>query len=788
MEDMLPPDMVIDDLDEELSCSDSEAGRSQRARWQPAMAAGFPSLRNLLPAGGGACLPAAGAARLPGPPQMQQQSQPPQPQSQRWWPKRKSRPKPKRKPNPPHPPQQLSAQQLLLQRHILLQLHQYAQARQAAVALPQARQAAEAPQPQARQAAEALPKAAPAAKPPRAAPQPNQPAQSEPAAAQPKPAAAKRRASAPSRSGKRACTLAAATPPLVPGLPYRLLSPMALLAPLPAVVVAQPAVEAPRAPRGGASALADAAVTVRVAAKGAPKAPGQRPPRARPPGLGKPGAVEVRVVEARRPRTTGGIVLIAPPTRGSVVVPVPPVVVDTARRVNELPLGLSPAQLSEGDALAGTLQCLRCLARSVGRLQQSIHEPRLAGRLTERLARLVMARTGRVTKPTAARRSVRVRAAPAQADSMPKPDPSVVPSEQAGRASEPPLAPQQQQPKAAQQHGVEPESPGLETSTRLGRCFQCVVPSSPLAAPRSIAIPASEAIWIGTQVLPEGAPELPSAAPAPASEHSRRKWIAERSAQLVGVLGANTSTALGLRTMGAAPCAPLLDGWAQAAFGQGLHAHGREFSALRAEHLPGMPVGTLVTYYYDVWKLRATPMAERWYQEEERAALAEQESEARAAKAAAQRAKAAAKPPAQCRSRGRQIKDLIGWTRAAARSPRDSNINSRVVMRDRVLRVLSEVLPRCGTAQPSAQQSEQDQPAAAAAALVIGTVSVSSKAAAGAEQQACGSAVFRVAADGAPAPAAAEQASRLGQGQVRADGLKLHSVLGSGTAAPSVAL
>ena len=117
-------------------------------------------------------------------------------------------------------------------------------------------------------------------------------------------------------------------------------------------------------------------------------------------------------------------------------------------------------------------------------------------------------------------------------------------------------------------------------------------------------------------------------------------------------------------------------------------------------------------------------------------------------------------------------------------------------MRDRVLRVLSEVLPRCGAAQPgaqqpkleqqSAQQSAQDQPAAAAAALMIGAASVSSKAVSGAEQQACGAAAFQVATDGASAPA--EPASRLGQGQVGADGLKLHSVPGLEAAAPSVAL
>ena len=126
-------------------------------------------------------------------------------------------------------------------------------------------------------------------------------------------------------------------------------------------------------------------------------------------------------------------------------------------------------------------------------------------------------------KLTAARRSVRARAAPAPADSKPKPALSAEPSRQAGRASEPPLPQEQQplQPEAGRQHGAEPESPGLETSTRLGRCFQCVVPSSPVAAPRSIAIPASEAVWIGTQVLPEGMPGLPAAAAAPASEHAR---------------------------------------------------------------------------------------------------------------------------------------------------------------------------------------------------------------------------------------------------------------------------
>ncbi len=53
------------------------------------------------------------------------------------------------------------------------------------------------------------------------------------------------------------------------------------------------------------------------------------------------------------------------------------------------------------------------------------------------------------------------------------------------------------------------------------------------------------------------------------------------------------------------------------AFYAGLKAHGRNFTAIHHEHLPARGVGELVSYYYDVWKLKASAQAERFFRERE---------------------------------------------------------------------------------------------------------------------------------------------------------------------------
>ena len=81
---------------------------------------------------------------------------------------------------------------------------------------------------------------------------------------------------------------------------------------------------------------------------------------------------------------------------------------------------------------------------------------------------------------------------------------------------------------------------------------------------------------------------------------------------LKSALGPQRAAALGLLSAGAAACAGLLGGGEEAALEAGMREFGRAFHTIRAELLPGRTPFDLHNYYYNVWKLRATPAAAAW--------------------------------------------------------------------------------------------------------------------------------------------------------------------------------
>lgn len=77
-------------------------------------------------------------------------------------------------------------------------------------------------------------------------------------------------------------------------------------------------------------------------------------------------------------------------------------------------------------------------------------------------------------------------------------------------------------------------------------------------------------------------------------------------------LGPHRAAALGLLSCGADALRGLLSEGEEAALEAGMREFGRAFHTIRAELLPGRTPFDLHNYYYNVWKLRATPAAAAW--------------------------------------------------------------------------------------------------------------------------------------------------------------------------------
>jgi hypothetical protein len=81
---------------------------------------------------------------------------------------------------------------------------------------------------------------------------------------------------------------------------------------------------------------------------------------------------------------------------------------------------------------------------------------------------------------------------------------------------------------------------------------------------------------------------------------------------MLAALGEQRAAALGLVSMGATACSGLLIDAEEAALDEGMREFGRAFHTIQAERVPTRSVFDLQNFYYNVWKLRATPRSRAW--------------------------------------------------------------------------------------------------------------------------------------------------------------------------------
>jgi hypothetical protein len=378
-----------------------------------------------------------------------------------------------------------------------------------------------------------------------------------------------------------------------------------------------------------------------------------------------------------------------------------------------VPIRLSNEDLpsfSAGDPTSASIQYLRYLAVSVGRLQQ--FPPRLQHGFNaeqrlyrERLGRALLARDGRNVekqRPEGVRRSNRTRFAP---DIFVPPmltndEGNAAAGSSDGRLTGRPSQPHDGAP--AMDGGVgDPVAdfdPADLTDVRLGIDYQAVLPT---LRQRPGQVPENEAKLGGRLALAAGtvlASHTLNCGESDMSLKSRSEAIAKATADLASTLGTGAGAALGIGTMGAS-MAEQLSIEQQESLYQGMKQHDRDFFVVTRDFVPGVRPAQLAAYYYDVWKLRAVPAAQRWYDDRAAAAVAreleEQEAERRRQEEAARRAERQ-----EAAARRRQVKEAVQWMRMAGKVPAEINYNKPVV-RERANRSIAVLRRLVSTTVPA---------------------------------------------------------------------------------------
>lgn len=401
--------------------------------------------------------------------------------------------------------------------------------------------------------------------------------------------------------------------------------------------------------------------------------------------------------------------------------PPPPVVTKTPARWSSLVL--TEQDLPTFSSSCGTLasiEYLRYLAVSVGRLPhyppQLQHNFNIRQReYSERLARVFFVRDGRdiTRQPTVGgvRRSGRVRSA---RDFF---MPTIVSNGQRSalnrRYQEPMIASTKRNNLPAKGRNLQNDiDPAELTDVRLGHDYQAELPAR---IPKTAKSLERSKQLEGTLIL-----SAQSNASLPNFDEREtelwREWtteeraeaIATASSRLTESLGESSSRALGLHEMGA-KMAHNLSEEDQERLLEGMMEHGRDFYLLSKEYCKGVSPAHLVTYYYDVWKLRAVPAAKRWYTQ--RAALAAAEAAEAELLELQRQADAARRAERQeAAARRRQVKEAVQWMRAAGKLPTTINFNKPVV-KERAVRTI-ETLRRYSTNRniSSVQQEKRTEP------------------------------------------------------------------------------
>lgn len=366
----------------------------------------------------------------------------------------------------------------------------------------------------------------------------------------------------------------------------------------------------------------------------------------------------------------------------------PPVLTGEPARCGPMPLEQRDMPTFADDPVLASLQYLRYLAQSMGRLPQFPHrlqqgfnaEQRL---YRERLARAMVARDGRrLEKPRqeGTRRSSRARSAPQVFIPMAPGGNDRAGNGRAGRSE-----------RSSDTEEVEMVvyDPAAATDVRLGTMYQAELPA---LLPRPSAPTSEEAARSGELILRKQAVKPPPREPTQAvlardwDQERRQMAISLESARLAAAVGSAVASAFGLNSMGTV-MAGELDASQQEGLYLGMKEHGRDFHAISKEQVPGVAPRRMAAYYYDVWKLRAVPAAVRWYEDkareaEERAAEERVQEQLRAEEAArrAERQEASA--------RRRQVKEAVQWIRLAAKGPSEVNWN-KMIVRERATRLVA---------------------------------------------------------------------------------------------------
>ncbi|KAI7840162.1 hypothetical protein COHA_005945 [Chlorella ohadii] len=349
--------------------------------------------------------------------------------------------------------------------------------------------------------------------------------------------------------------------------------------------------------------------------------------------------------------------------------PLPAVVVGEAARTTLPVLVTDPQAQVEfaDDPLHSSLDFLHHAARTAGQPPAYSSEAQAAvaaeERLhKERLARAHYARDRRKIGKEAAeatRKSVRIRAVPEVFA------PPAVPGEPRGRSKRPPPRPED------------------ATDVNLGREFQAALPA---VRPRPAAPSAEEQRFVSRLVCAAGDVPPPhydaqqTAVLPAASEADRAAAVAAAHEQLTVALGQERAAAMGVLSSGAAAYSQLLNETEEAAFEAGMREFGRTFHTIQAEMLPSRTVFDLQNYYFNVWKLQATPRAKAWYAEKAAEEAAREAEQARLEAAAVAEAEAA-RQRQEARYKRRMLKEVVQFVKTAARAPEELPNRPTVVAR-----------------------------------------------------------------------------------------------------------
>lgn len=174
-------------------------------------------------------------------------------------------------------------------------------------------------------------------------------------------------------------------------------------------------------------------------------------------------------------------------------------------------------------------------------------------------------------------------------------------------------------------------------------------------------------------------------APEKMTSEARQRLLDKKTMVLVNKLGQEAAASLGVGKMGLRMVSRLKE-QEQEAFGKGMRSNDRDFYQISKSFLPDFQPRILAEYYYDVWKLRGTEAAKEWYkirQAEKEAAL-----EAQAA-AERQRVEDNARrlERQEATNRRRQVKEVLQWIRSSSRLPSTAVNYNKPVVRERAGRV-----------------------------------------------------------------------------------------------------